>query len=107
MLARVLRADGGPDEGDGDGDGEGAAAVLRMRASSVSVSLAGSFLYMLLHFWLSIYSINFVWQGGHYRAFYRASIISYHIISGVWRSTNFWGRKRKERDSVGEFGWCF
>lgn len=44
LLARVLRADGGPDEGEGDGDGEGTAAVVNMRESSVNVSLAGSFL---------------------------------------------------------------
>lgn len=62
LLARVLRADGGPEDGEGDGDGEGTApeadadadadalAVPRMRASSVSVSLAGSFLYMLFNF---------------------------------------------------------
>uniref|UniRef100_A0A1A9VWU7 Uncharacterized protein n=1 Tax=Glossina austeni TaxID=7395 RepID=A0A1A9VWU7_GLOAU len=34
LLARVLRADGGPDEGDGEGVGEGAAAVVKMRESS-------------------------------------------------------------------------
>lgn len=81
MLARVLRADGGPDEGDGDGDGEGAAAVLRMRASSVSVSLAGSFLYMLLHFWLSIYSINFFLARGALSSILPSKhyIVSYHI----------------------------
>lgn len=44
LLARVLRADGGPDEGEGDGVGEGAAAVVRMRESSVRVNLAGNFL---------------------------------------------------------------
>lgn len=48
LLARVLRADGGPDEGEGDGDGEGTAAVVRMRESSVNVSLAGSFLDRLI-----------------------------------------------------------
>lgn len=47
LLARVLRADGGPDEGEGDGVGEGAAAVVRMRESSVRVNLAGNFLNVL------------------------------------------------------------
>ncbi|KAI9589869.1 hypothetical protein GQX74_008037 [Glossina fuscipes] len=42
LLARVLRADGGPDEGDGEGVGEGAAAVVKMRESSVNVNLAGN-----------------------------------------------------------------
>uniref|UniRef100_A0A1B0A144 Uncharacterized protein n=1 Tax=Glossina pallidipes TaxID=7398 RepID=A0A1B0A144_GLOPL len=39
LLARVLRADGGPDEGDGEGVGEGAAAVVKMRESSVLYGL--------------------------------------------------------------------
>lgn len=58
LLARVLRADGGPDEGEGDGDGEGTAAVVRMRESSVNVSLAGSFLdrlFFFLFFFLVFY----------------------------------------------------
>lgn len=55
LLARVLRADGGPDEGEGDGDGEGTAAVVRMRESSVNVSLAGSFLDRLFFFCLVFY----------------------------------------------------
>lgn len=48
LLARVLRADGGPDDGDGEGDGVGAAAVVvRTRESSVSVNLAGNFFGVL------------------------------------------------------------
>lgn len=62
LLARVLRADGGPDEGEGDGDGEGTAAVVRMRESSVNVSLAGSFLDRLIFVFffclLRLYIIN-------------------------------------------------
>lgn len=40
LLARVPRADGGPDDGDGDGDGDG--ADDKTRESSVNVNLAGS-----------------------------------------------------------------
>lgn len=40
LLARVLRADGGPDDGDGDGEGDGTDDVTR--ASSVSVNFAGN-----------------------------------------------------------------
>lgn len=48
LLARVLRADGGPDDGDGEGDGEGAAAVVvNTRESSVNVNLAGNFFKVL------------------------------------------------------------
>lgn len=47
LLARVLRADGGPDEGDGEGEGVGAAAVVNIRESSVKVNLAGNFFKML------------------------------------------------------------
>lgn len=47
LLARVLRADGGPDEGDGDGEGVGAAAVVIIRESSVNVNLAGNFFKVL------------------------------------------------------------
>lgn len=42
LLARVLRADDGPDDGDGDGDGDGATGEVSARESSVKVSLAGS-----------------------------------------------------------------
>lgn len=59
LLARVLRADGGPDEGEGDGDGEGTAAVVRMRESSVNVSLAGSFLDRLI-FGLFLFLLRFI-----------------------------------------------
>lgn len=41
LLARVPRADGGPDDGDGDGDGDGT-EEFRIRESSVRVNLAGS-----------------------------------------------------------------
>lgn len=40
LLARVPRADGGPDDGDGDGHGDG--TEVRIRESSVRVNLAGS-----------------------------------------------------------------
>lgn len=40
LLARVVRADGGPDDGDGDGQGDG--TEDRIRESSVKVSLVGS-----------------------------------------------------------------
>lgn len=40
LLARVLRADGGPDDGDGDGDGDGTDDSTR--ESSVNVNLAGN-----------------------------------------------------------------
>lgn len=43
LLARVLRADGGPDEGDGEGDGDGTEAIVSIRESSVKVSLAGNY----------------------------------------------------------------
>lgn len=41
LLARVLLADGGPDDGEGDGDGEGP-VVVRIRESSVNVNFAGN-----------------------------------------------------------------
>lgn len=40
LLARVLRAEDGPDDGDGDGDGD----VDIIRVSSVSVNLAGNYI---------------------------------------------------------------
>lgn len=43
LLARVLRADDGPDDGDGDGDGDGATGEVSPRESSVSVNFAGNF----------------------------------------------------------------
>lgn len=41
FVARVLRADGGPDDGDGDGDGDGMDDITRL--SSVNVNFAGSY----------------------------------------------------------------
>lgn len=55
LLARPLRADGGPDDGDGDGVEEATVMAVSIRASSVSVSLAGNytiimpFIYMQTH----------------------------------------------------------
>lgn len=42
LLARVLRADGGPDDGDGEGDGDGMADITRV--SSVNVNFAGNYI---------------------------------------------------------------
>lgn len=41
LLARVLRADGGPDEGDGDGEGDGISD--NTLESSVNVNFAGNY----------------------------------------------------------------
>lgn len=43
LLARVLRAEDGPDDGDGDGDGDGTDGDNTLE-SSVNVSLAGSYI---------------------------------------------------------------
>lgn len=66
LLARVLRADGGPDDGDGEGDGEGAAAVVNIRESSVNVNLAGNFFRRLSHGqvkWMIVQGIDGVGSG--------------------------------------------
>lgn len=54
LLARVLRADDGPDDGDGDGDGDGATGEVSPRESSVNVSFAGSYFGLFVNvsqFW--------------------------------------------------------
>lgn len=44
LLARALRPDGGPDDGDGEGVDEATVIAVSIRASSVSVNLAGNYL---------------------------------------------------------------
>lgn len=58
LLARVARAEGGPDDGVGDGHCDGTEDRIR-ESSAVRINLAGSF-FDFCHF-CQLFFCNFVW----------------------------------------------